>query len=431
MNNSFSYRSLLFFSIPSILTSLTEVLASGIDTALVGHLSTRALAALAVASTIFNSFTWIFNFLINASLEAVANYRGQSDEEKLTNQMRLSLILAIGVGGCATIMLLLGKNVWFSMAGARESFMSELNSYYLIRGSFQWLSIIFLTVLSILRGLGLVQFSFYMMLGTTLTNALISYLLIYQFDFGVEGAAIGTVVSAFIFCTISIFVLIKNQPKILHSPWKKLWGGEFKRMGANSRDLFFRSLFLTASFFISTRVASQLGVHSLASHQVLLQAWLLCAYVVDGIALSGTILGAEKFGQNNIEQCRIISQKLLHMGGVIGLIFTLLYFVGQDQFIALFSKDEQIYQVVGQYWSLIVWSQILNAAAFVYDGLLFGFNRFSYLRKHMIYGVFLIFLPLASFSWIIGALGPLWWGMVLLNLYRAITGFQEIKRLLS
>ncbi|GAB4013817.1 MAG: MATE family efflux transporter [Bdellovibrio sp.] len=431
MNNSFGYRSLLFFSIPSILTSLTEVLASGIDTALVGHLSTLALAALAVASTVFNSFNWLFNFLINSSLEAVANYRGQSDEEKLTNQIRLSIILAIIVGIIATVMLLLGKKLWFSMAGARESFMSELNSYYIIRASFQWLSIIFFTVLSLLRGLGLVQFSFYMILGSTLTNALISYLLIYQFGFGVEGAAIGTVASVFIYFTISILVLIRKQPRILQAPWKKLWGGELKRLGANSRDLFIRSLFLTASFFISTRVASQLGMHTLASHQVLLQAWLLCAYVVDGIAVSGTILGAEKFGQNNIEQCRILSQKLLHMGGVIGLIFTLLYFFGEGQFILLFSKDDKIYQVVGQYWSLIVWSQILNAAAFVYDGLLFGFNRFSYLRKHMIYGVFFIFLPLASFSWIIGALGPLWWGMVLLNLYRAMTGFQEIKRLLS
>ena len=76
---SLTYRSLIFFSIPSILTSMVEVFASGIDTALVGHLSTKALAALAVASTVFNSLTWVFNFLVNASLEAVAHYRGRGD----------------------------------------------------------------------------------------------------------------------------------------------------------------------------------------------------------------------------------------------------------------------------------------------------------------------------------------------------------------
>ena len=57
-------KSLLLFSIPSIVSSMLEPLTATVDTALVGQLNTKWLAALAIATVIFSSFTWMFNFLI-------------------------------------------------------------------------------------------------------------------------------------------------------------------------------------------------------------------------------------------------------------------------------------------------------------------------------------------------------------------------------
>lgn len=427
---SLGYRSLIFFSIPSILTSLVEVFASGIDTALVGHLSTHALAALAVASTVFNSLTWVFNFLVNASLEAVSHYRGRGDEKLISKQMRMSLMLSLVIGIFATCILYFGRSFWYELAGAQESFLPQLELYFSIRSWGQWVSIFLLTLLSLIRGMGHVKAAFVMMAITTGLNALLSALFIYHFDMGIAGAAWGTILSTAITTVISLGWFLSKYHQLLIAPLNDLWGGEWMRMGANSRDLFLRSLFLTTSFFVSTRVASMVGVTSLAAHQILLQAWLLCAYVVDGIALSGTIIGAESFGRNDKSDSRLMSEKLLHLGGIIGLLFTLFYLLFRSQFVALFTTDHQVQDLVLQLWFLIIVSQIINAAAFVYDGLLFGFNRFSYLRKHMMIGVLVFFLPLSTYSYYQKDIVYMWWGMVLLNLYRALTGFQEIKRLL-
>jgi len=427
---SLTYRSLIFFSIPSILTSLVEVFASGIDTALVGHLSTKALAALAVASTVFNSLTWVFNFLVNASLEAVAHYRGRGDVQLISKQMRMSLILSLGIGFFATGLLYFGRSFWYQLAGAQDSFLVELDLYFSIRSWGQWVSIFFLTLISLFRGMGHVRAAFIMMATTTGLNALLSYILIYHFNMGIAGAAWGTISSTAVTTIISLLWFLSHYRHLLIAPFKDLWGGEWLRMGLNSRDLFLRSLFLTFSFFLSTRIASMVGVTSLAAHQILLQAWLFCAYVVDGIALSGTIIGAESFGRDDKTESRMMSERLLHLAGVVGLLFTLFYLLFRSQFVALFTSDEKVLDLVLKLWFLIIVSQVINAAAFVYDGLLFGFNRFSYLRKHMILGVLICFLPLSLYSYIQKDIVYMWWGMVLLNFYRALTGFQEIKRLL-
>lgn len=429
--STLSYKSLLFFSIPSILTSLTEVLASTIDTSIIGKLGTQPLAALAVASTIFNSFTWIFNFLINASLEAVASYRGQSDSQKLIHQTRISILLACIVGILASAVLLLGRDLWFSLAGAQGSFNSYLSEYFTTRASFQWVSILFLTLISILRGLGLVKHAFWIMFFTALINAIVSYSLVNFYELGVYGVALGTITANVFMCIVSIVLVIRAIPQLISLKWEKVWGLQFQRMGANSRDLFFRSLFLTSSFFISTKVAAQIGVEALAAHQVLLQAWLFVAYFVDGIALSGTILGAENLARSQKNECQILSKRLLNLGGFTGAFFAISYLFFRDWFIWFFTTDQQVVNLIKQVWLLIVLCQVFNAWAFIYDGLLFGLNRFSYLRTHMILGVVLIFIPFCIYTCWSNQLIALWLGMALLNIYRSITGFQEIKRLLS
>ena len=79
-------RKLLIYSSPLILGSLLEPLASIVDTAFIGRWGTTELAALAIGVTIFNSFSWVFNFLVHIPMESVAKATLGKREQLITQQ---------------------------------------------------------------------------------------------------------------------------------------------------------------------------------------------------------------------------------------------------------------------------------------------------------------------------------------------------------
>ena len=132
-----------------------------------------------------------------------------------------------------------------------------------------------------------------------------------------------------------------------------------------------------------------------------------------------------------IEKVRIIFTRLLHLGALIGVLFTLVYALLGEQVVSLFTKDGNVVVLIFSFWLIIHLSQVLNAIAFVYDGLLFGLEEFAYLRKHMIIGGLLVFLPIALWGAQVNSLAIVWSGMILLNLYRGVSGFMRVRSVVN
>ena len=120
---------ILLFSLPSIAALLLEPLASVVDTALVGHLDTSLLAALAIGTTLFSSFTWIFNFLIHASTQSIASVVDSS----LGARANVSLTIALIVSLVTCLFLYFFRMNLYEMVGASADQFSSVDEYFLIR----------------------------------------------------------------------------------------------------------------------------------------------------------------------------------------------------------------------------------------------------------------------------------------------------------
>ncbi|TNF26369.1 MAG: MATE family efflux transporter [Deltaproteobacteria bacterium] len=413
------------------MASLLEPLAGLVDTSLVGQIDTKWLASLAVGTTILNAFTWMFNFLVHASTQAVSKAAGQKDYSLLGEKMKISLFLAFTIGFLSASFIFLVRKPLYAMAGGRPEIEAFIEAYFLIRLIGHPFTLVYLTLISILRGLGRVQLGFGLMTLTTFSNIGISWYLLFVQKTGLEGAAYGTVAANVIGVVLAFGFLMQRAQIREH-----FFGSQFSKegwftFGKNSIHLFGRSFFLTACFFIATRFAGSLGVIELAAHQVLLQVWLLASFFTDGVAISGNILGARFVSQGNIEKTKEIFERLLKMGGLIGIIFSVAYFFFDDFIIGIFTKDPKVILVLGGLWPLIWLSQLPNAIAFVYDGLLFGLESFGYLQKMMMIGVAAVFLPIALLSMVYNSLYPLWIALICLNLFRLVTGFNGTKKKLE
>lgn len=409
---------IFLFSLPSIAASLLEPLSSVVDTALVGHLDTTLLAALAIGTTILSSFTWIFNFLIHASTQAIASAKNIS----LGSRANVSFSIAIIVSLFTCLFLYLFRFSLYELVGANREQYELVDEYFLIRVYGHPAAILYMTALSIVRGLSKVKVALWFVLATTTINIFLTWLFLYHFEMGIDGAALGTVLSNIIGMIFTFIALGLNE-NIRVGFFKAPPLDQWLSFGKNSLDLFGRSAAITGSLFLAARFATQLGEISLATHQILLQAWLFVSFFIDGIAITANIKGSLFCRENNISALNLLIKRVLILGAALGAVFSTIYFFFDTQTQGIFTSDQNVLSHLSSLWWLIAISQIPNALAFVYDGILFGLGDrggFKWVRRWMLIGATFVFFPIAYFG---SGLEAIWIGLIALNLFRLISGY--------
>ncbi len=427
--SSWGYRELILFSLPSLAASLLEPLASFVDSLFVGRLSTNSLAALAVASAIFNTITWVFNFLIHTSTQAVSTHSASGEEELLWARIKMASTLSLILGLLSCAFLWFGRDWWFVLAGADEVYRAEFESYFFIRTLSQPFVLLGLTWLSILRGFSMVRATFAILLATTLTNIVLSALFLYGFEMGISGVAWGTLIAQILAFSLSAWQVVKKHTNAF-TQWRRarftvdLW----RAYGADSAGMLMRSGSLSLTFFLATRSAGLLGVRELAAHQILLQLWLLSSFLIDGLAVSANILGARYFALKDQVHLKLIAKRLLALSAAVGFVFTLIYGVGGGIILAAFTRDQLLVEVAQTQILMVALSQPLMALAYLYDGLLFGLGRFRSLGLCMLLGFLFIIVPGLYFSQQGYGLSSIWLALICLGIYRGLSGAWLFKQ---
>ena len=98
-------REILSLALPALGALAAEPLYLLADTAMVGHLGTEELAALAIAATLLAGTFTLFNFLTYGTTAQVARYHGAGDELVAGRLAAQALWLSTGIGACLTALV--------------------------------------------------------------------------------------------------------------------------------------------------------------------------------------------------------------------------------------------------------------------------------------------------------------------------------------
>jgi putative MATE family efflux protein len=420
---------LFVFSLPSILGSLFEPLSGVIDTALVGQTNTQWLAALAVGTTLLNTFTWMFNFLVHATTQALADAIGRG--EAPAQKVQTSLLWALCVGLFSAGILFLSRPLLYQVMGVGPELRPFVEAYFVTRLMGHPLTLLMTTALSLLRGLKKVRTSFWMVVLSFGLNACLTWLFLWPLDLGLWGVALATVIAHALSLIVSLFFVLRDPRIIVRNLWQKPTLSESASFGNKSLQLFGRSFVLSGCFFLSTRVASELGVLELAAYQVGLQFWLFSSFVIDGVAMSATILCASYMGAGKKVLAREVARLTLWMGIILGVIFTSVYFFFGESLWPLFTQDPAVIKLLAQSWPWIAGGQILLCFSYVYDGILFGLNAFSFLRRLIFWAAIIAYMPMMGLGIWFEQMSFIWIGLTTLGLYRLFGGAFKSRELLG
>ncbi|NRA63974.1 MAG: MATE family efflux transporter [Pseudobacteriovorax sp.] len=429
-SNESSYRYLIWYSLPIIAATLVEPMAEIVDTAFIGRMGSHELAALSACSMIFAVSVWIFNFLIQVGTVEIAGFYGEKNQKSLAETIRFSLITGTLLGIFLTVSLATFSDFFLLRVMKLSSETYPLAEVYLTTRlwgfSFVFINI---AITGILRGLQLIKTSMALIVFQSLFNIILTYILIYKFQMGIQGAAIGTVMAHGLTAGLGIyFVIHRSQVNLaedlFHVNWSRL-----RDFLSKSSHQFLRTLALSGSHFVAVSLANREGHLTAAAFQITLQLWLLNAYVLDGFAGTASGLGSKVLGQGKQNTWALITKRCSLLALISGGVFIALY-TCYPQITGLFSNDQIVTELVASIWWIIIIAQIPNAIAFIFDGIIFGKGWFRLARNCMWQGLIGIYTPLLIWLWYSDhpALTAIWTAGLGLSLFRCARLFPKIYR---
>jgi putative MATE family efflux protein len=414
-------REILGLALPALGALAADPLVSIVDTVFVGRLGVVPLAALGINASIFSMAFVLFNFLAYGTTPMVARAMGRGDREAAGRVVVQALVVALLAGAVAVLSLQAFAGPIVSAMGAEGELKDATLSYLRIR-AFAGPAVLLVTAgHGAFRGYHDTRTPLLVTLGLNLVNLLLDPLFIFGFGWGLEGAALATLIAQWVGALWFVDLLLRRRSEELGIEARLPAMRElapFLRVGG---ELVIRTFALIGTLTLATAIATRVGTLAVAAHQVGSQLWLLLALVVDSLAVAAQAMVARYRGTGASGASRAASDRLLLWGLGTGIGLALLFAILAPVLPRLFTNEPGVLDAVGEIFPYIVLMQPLNAVVFVWDGIYLGLEEFRFVAVQMVLSgvaaslVLLLVIPLNL------GLQGVWWGIVTLMLVRAIS----------
>ncbi|KAL1808117.1 hypothetical protein ACET3Z_025107 [Daucus carota] len=427
-------------ALPAVLALAADPLTSLVDTAFVGHLGSVELAAVGVSASVFNLVSKLFNVpLLNVTTAFVAEeqafitkggdkplYSGQNGlrSKKVLPSVSTSLILAATIGIAEAVALSAGSGFLMNTMGIPfDSPMRVPAEQFLTLRAFGAPPIVIaLAAQGAFRGFKDTKTPLYAVGAGNLLNALLDPILIFFLSFGIGGAAISTVISEYLIAFILLWKL--NEKVSLVSP--KFEATKVFRYLKSGGFLIGRTIAVLVTMTVATSMAARDGPVPVAGYQICLEVWLALSLLNDALAIAGQALLASCYSEGNYDQAREVIYRVLKIGITAGISLTVFLLLGFGAISSLFTNDSEVLEIAKSGTLFVAGSQIMNALAFVLDGLYYGVSDFEYAAYSMaLIGLISSLVMLAAAP--MYGLAGVWIGLYLFMTLRVVAGIWRLS----
>ena len=371
----FKYNLKLAF--PVMIGMLGHTFVQFIDNIMVGQLGTAELAAISLG----NSFVFIAMSIgigfSSAITPLVAEADGAKKEDDVSRIFEHSFLICLILGIVLFLSVFLNRNLLYSMNQPIE--VVELASPYLFWVSMSLITIVtFQSFRQFADGLSFTRAAMYSTLVGNAINVILNFFLIFGFwifpKLGVEGAAIGTLISRICMLTFIIFYL--KLHKKLSKYIKKFFPSkvEIKRvkkilyLGLPSA---LHSLFEVAFFVSAVWMSGFIGKNSQAANQIALNLSSMTYMVALGVGVAAMIRVGNQRGMMNFKKLREVALSTLLLIIIIDIFFCFIFLTFNDSLPLLYldSSDPSGFNDVSEVLKIASNLLIVAGVFQLFDGI--------------------------------------------------------------
>lgn len=384
-------RTILLLAFPALGALAADPLYSLVDTALIGHLGTTELGAVALGTTAFTASFWLFSFLAYGVTPKVARALGAGDERTAATTAIQAMFIAGLAGVVLTTLGLLFAGPAIGALGGNGEMATLAVDYLRIRALAAPFVLVALVGHGWLRGTQDTRTPMLVAITGAVFNAVLDYLLIYPAGMGVTGAAIATLVSQVLVAAWFLKILI---PRLRAARWR-VDGAAARSLLTVGAELIVRTGSILAATTFATALAARMSDIALGAWQITFQLFLLLSLMLDSVAIAAQALVAAALGRETGNGSsdlmarrpeagpRRISNRLLEWGVLGGFILGVVLFLLRNVIAGAFSDDPKVIEETADLIGWLGAIQPLAAVAFTFDGIFIGALRTRFLAGSM------------------------------------------------
>jgi putative MATE family efflux protein len=407
-------REVFALALPALGALAAEPLYVLVDTAIVGHLGTRQLAALAIAATVLSTAFTVFNFLTYGTTAQVARLHGAGRDRDAALLGSQALWLALAIGALLLVLLAALAIPAVTLMGGEDEVADGAVTYLRIAALGAPFFMLASAGQGFLRGIGDLRTPLAILVAAHAVNVVLELLFVYGFGWGLAGSAWGTVIAQ----AGMGLAFVEVQRRAGFEPPVLARIRSLMRIGG---EIAVRTSALLGSFLVASAVLARVGAASLAAHQIAFQLFVFLALVLDALAIAAQVLVGRLLGAGDAARARAAAVRVILWSVVVASGFGVVLLVLAGVVPQAFTDDPLVVERAHEIWWLFAALMPLNGAVFALDGILIGAGDTRFLMWGMLAAA-AVYVPVALLAldqgW--GIVG-VWCGLAGLIGVRALT----------
>lgn len=391
-------RQILSLAVPALGALVAEPLFLLADTAIIGRLGVEELAGAALGITVMHTVTGLMIFLAYSTTPAVARFLGAGRLSRALAAGRDGLWLAVMLGAVLAFAgLAFGEQLLLSM-GSSGGMQVHAWSYLLWSLPGVPAILLVFAAVGMLRGLQDTKTPLIVAAVGFGANIVLNLILVHPLGLGTAGAAIGTSIAQW---GMAITYLVMLLPRMRAAGVPLGVDPIALRQAASVGSwMMLRTVSLRAAIVATVLVATDLGTHTLAAHQVAFTIFSTLAFVLDALAIAAQALIGKELGASRVAQAKAMTRTMIRWGLGFGVVTGGLIALAAPFAPVLFTPDERVAAGITAALLVMAVAQPLAGFVFVLDGVLMGAGDVRYLAVAGLVNL-AVYLPLLW--WIAGA----------------------------
>mgnify|MGYP000106064632 CR=1 FL=1 len=337
-------RSLLFFALPLLGSSLIQQLYSTVDLVFVGQfLGTEASAAVGASSLIITCLVGFFTGMAVGTSVFTAQYFGAKQWKKLHRLVQTMFL--VGIGGGLVLMLLGigGASVFLSAMGTPEDIMPQAALYLRVYMTGMMPVVMYNLLSGVIRALGDSRNPMIFQCVGGVFNIVGDYVCIAVLGMGVEGTAVATVVSQTVAaCCAAVYLIRLRAPYALRLSKPGFYTRELGNVLRVGVPAGIQSIVITFSNILIQSQINTLGVTSIAAFTVYFRTEMVLYLPILALGQAVVSFVGQNYGAKKPERIWQADRICILGGSFVIFAAGILLMLAAPVFLQIFTKDTAV-----------------------------------------------------------------------------------------
>ncbi len=406
--------SLIFkFAIPMLIGNVFQQLYNVVDSIIVGrYIGKQALAAVGAS---FPLIFMLISFVVGVAMGTtiiVSQYFGARDIRMVKRSIETMYIFLFFASIFVTILGITLSSPIFRLIKLPEDVMPQAIAYFNVYLTGTVFFFGFNGISSVLRGLGDSKTPLYFLIISTVMNAILVWLFVAVFKWGVAGSAWATVIAqAGAFFTGIIYLNRTHEIVKLNSLRLVFDRAIFRKSLMIGLPTGLQQTFVSMGMLAVTRIVNGFGTDVIAAYSVAMRLDSLAGMPAMNFGAALSTFVGQNLGANKPERVKQGFMATLRMSGALALLTSLVVIIFRQQLMHLFTDDASVIGIGAEYLVIVSSFYLFFSTMFVIGGVMRGAGDTLIPMFITLFSLWVIRIPAA---WILSryfGVDGIWWSI--------------------